>query len=55
MGWVSLFWGASLGDVHCGGAFWGYFKLTGKTTYLVVRKFIIVVSKFTLRRWKKAT
>lgn len=38
VGWVSLFWGAGLGGVHCGGAFWGYFKLTGKTTYLVVRK-----------------
>lgn len=23
VGWVSLFWGAGLGGVHCGGAFWG--------------------------------
>ncbi|HDC4403528.1 TPA: hypothetical protein O8U20_004194 [Enterobacter cloacae] len=34
VGWVSLFWGASLGGVHCGGAFWGIAKNSGMVSGL---------------------
>lgn len=34
VGWVSLFWGAGLGGVHCGGAFWGIAKNSGMVSGL---------------------